>query len=50
MIGDLLTEYYMIRDVKQNTEIKNIKSKEIADYNENVQKEKLNYIKSIKRK
>ena len=35
---------------RENTEIKNIKSKEIADYNENVQKEKLNYIKSIKRK
>ena len=27
---------------RENTEIKNIKSKEIADYNENVQKEKLN--------
>jgi hypothetical protein len=35
---------------KKKKEVNKIKNKEIADYNKKVQKEKLNYLKSIKRK
>jgi hypothetical protein len=35
---------------RKKTEINDIKNKRIAEYNLKVQKEKLNYLKSIKRK
>ena len=35
---------------KKKKEVNKIKNKEIADYNKKVQKEKSNYLKSIKRK